>query len=183
MGLTSIRPERVVGLDLSTNTIAFSLFVNGKLERYGELNMYGEPLYRNYLANHFARFLRDELKPDLVAYESAVFMQSKKTVITLSYAFGAVVSSLMGRNTSVKELVAIEWQNFIKNKALTAAEKKAIKDANPGKTERIYKEMYREFRKERTIAWVKENLGVEVESNDVADAIAIGYTAVNKVFK
>jgi hypothetical protein len=46
---------------------------------------------------------------------------------------------------------------------------------SPGKSKSRYTNHYREFRKERTKEWVALNTGVMVESDNVSDAIAIGW--------
>lgn len=178
MALSQPKPERVVGLDLSTEAIAYSLFVKGKLVKYGVLKMTGGTVKRNYLANRYGRVLGDMLKPDLIAYESAVYIQNKKTVITLAEFFGAVVSSMCGPNTIVRKFIPVEWQNWIGNKALTKAEKAKLNQA--AKSVSWNKNFQRDFRKQRTMDWVNEKFDLEIKDDDISDAIAIGHTAVTK---
>lgn len=180
MALSQPKPKRIVGLDLSTKSIAFCLFVDGELEKYGELDLLGGPIQRLYQANRYARYLGEMLKPDLIAYESAVYIQNKKTVITLALSYGAVVSSMSRPHTEVREFIPVEWQNYIGNKALTQAEKDEIKKAFPGKSVNWYKNAGRDFRKQRTMDWVNQKFNLEIKSDNISDAIGVGWTAVKK---
>lgn len=178
MGFKKQTNSRVIGLDLSTNAIAFSLFVDGKLVYWGKLNMTGPAHLRNMQANRYARWMKDFLQPDLIVYESAVYIQNKKTVIALAYAFGAVVSSLTGPDTEVKQLTPTEWQAAIGNGPLTKAEKLEIRKATPDKSEVWYKDAGRQFRKQRTRKWVEKTYGIDIDDDDVTDAISIGHVGM-----
>jgi Holliday junction resolvasome RuvABC endonuclease subunit len=165
---------------MSTEAVAFSLFVGGKLKKYGTLKMTGGVQKRNYQANRFGTQLGKMLEPDLIAYESAVYIQNKRTVITLAEFFGAVVSSMSGPTTQVRKFIPVEWQNWIGNKALTKAEKEQIKKQTPGKSVSWYKNAGRELRKQRTMDWVNNKFNLDIDDDDISDAIAIGWTATTK---
>jgi hypothetical protein len=62
---------------------------------------------------------------------------------------------------------------------LNKEEKAALKKETPGKSESWYKNKEREFRKNRTIRLVNIEFMTNVDDNDVADAIAIGWYATN----
>jgi hypothetical protein len=69
---------------------------------------------------------------------------------------------------------------LIGNKKLTKEEKLKIKQDNPGDHSfSWYKQKEREFRKERTIRWVNINFDTNIDDDDVADAVAIGWYASN----
>lgn len=172
--------DRILGLDLSTNSIAYSFFVRGKLVEYGEITMRGDTAHRNYLANQYGRELRRRLRPDFIMYESAVFMNSRKTVITLAEAYGSVVSSIAGPTTVVDSCVPVTWQSYIGNKALTKAEKTKIRMETPDKSASWYKEAERQYRKGRTMTWVENTFGVTAPTDNVSDAIAVGWYAQEK---
>ena len=170
-----------MGADCSTNTLAFGIFDDGKLVKWGEITFNGNTVFER-LADGQAKVsaLREQLDVDLVAIEGAVYVQNKKTVILLAYSFGAIISALVQSGARVVEVAPMTWQNAIGNKTLTRAEKDAIVDANPGKSKSWYSGAYRKFRKQRTADWVEKNLGPKIDNDNVTDAIALGWTAVNK---
>ena len=180
MVFKSDKYDRVLGLDLSTNSIAYSFFVKGELAEYGEIKMKGTTAQRNYQANQHGRILRQRLRPDFIMYESAVYMNSRKTVIALAEAYGSVVSSIAGPQTVVDSVVPVSWQSFIGNKALNKVEKTKIRMETPDKSASWYKEKERQFRKLRTIEWVYKTYGVSLNSDNVADAIGVGHYAKEK---
>ena len=170
------KPSRVLGLDLSTKSIAFSLFVDGKLSNWGEFDLRGDSWQRLQLASYYARVIAQKHTPELVAFEAAAYVNNRRTVISLAYVYGAVVSSAMpSPKTPVKEVTAMAWQNAIGNGKLSINEKKHIRDMSPGKSATWYKAAERGYRKQRTMDWVKTTLGVDVNSDNVGDAIAIGW--------
>jgi hypothetical protein len=81
---------------------------------------------------------------------------------------------------TVKEVHPITWQSYIGNKNFTLAEKKAIRDEFPGKSDNWYKGKIRERRKEKTIQFVR-SLGVNTTNDNVADATGIAYYAVKEL--
>lgn len=168
----------VLGVDASTNSFAFCLFgVEGPI-RWGELTFNGENVFERL--SHGQRnvyAVREYLKSDLVVFESAVFVQNKKTVIQLAYAFGAVVSALLTDGTKVEEIAPLAWQNAIGNKPLNKAEKDFIITQFPGKSKSWYQNKNREVRKGRTMKWCEDTYGIRVKSDNVSDAIAIASVA------
>ena len=165
--------NRVVGLDLSTNAIAYSLFVDGKLTEWGRWELKGDTDIRLKQASRVARNLGLRLKPDKLVYEAAAYVNNRKTVITLAMFYGAIVSSIALDHTVIKSVPAITWQNAIGNKSLTKAEKAHLRIMTPDKSAVWYKNKEREFRKQRTIQWVEKHHGVVLTDDDVADAIAL----------
>lgn len=172
---------RVMGADCSTNSFAFSIFDNGELVQFGEVNFYGNTVFERLAdGQDKVRALKDKLDVDYVAIESAVFVQNKKTVILLAYSFGAIIAALINAGARVVEVAPMTWQNYIGNKVLTKAEKAGIMNETPGKSKSWYSNAFREFRKNRTRKWVEDRFGYEIDSDNVTDAIALGWVAANK---
>ncbi len=180
--LTKVKAvESVLGIDASTNSVAWCLFDKTGPVKWGEITFTGQ--------NTFERLSDGQKKvaatiahidSDLIVFESAIFVQNKKTVVLLAYAFGAIVSALMGSGTKVEEIPPITWQNAIGNKALTKTEKEAIKKQYPNKSTSWYSNKFREFRKQRTMDWVENKFGIKVPNDNVSDAIAIASVGFNK---
>lgn len=186
MGVTKALTKKknvttVLGVDCSTQSFAFcKVDKNGPI-RWGEINFKGGSVFERlaYGQKAVAAF-KQYLEADLVVFEGAIYVQNKKTVILLAYAFGAVISALINDGATVEEISPMEWQNAIGNKVLTKAEKDKIIAENPGKSAAWYKDTNRKFRKQRTMDWVKDTYGIDVESDNVSDAIALAHVAFNK---
>ena len=173
-----------MGIDVSTNSFAWCLYEHGKPVAWGETKFTGKNVFERLAdGQNKVRAMRETIKAEKVVFESAVYVQNKKTVITMAYAFGAIIAALLDAGATVDEITPMEWQNAIGNKTLTKAEKEAIQKANPGKSDAWYKAEYRETRKRRTMAWVDATYGIVVDSDNVSDAIAIGHVAYGKFGK
>lgn len=166
----------VLGVDASTQSLAFCVYGKDGPEKWGEIKFKGNTVFeRLAYGQRHVNAMKEHLKADLIVFESAIYVQNKKTVILLAYAFGALVSALMDKGTEIEEVSPIQWQNFIGNKALTKAEKEAIVNAHPGKSKSWYANTNRNFRKQRTIDWVLREFGISVESDNVSDAIGVAH--------
>ena len=54
-----------------------------------------------------------------------------------------------------------------------------MRKLNPNKSESWYKQNEREVRKQKTINFVNINYDLEINDNDIADAIGIGHYSLN----
>ena len=169
-------PRRIMGADCSTQSFAFSIFQDGELESWGEIHFAGAtPFHRLADAQRKIRAFKDQFSVDMVYIESAVYVQNKKTVILLAYAFGAIMAALIDNGAAdVEQVSPLEWQRAIGNPPLTKAEKEVINKANPDRSKSWLSNAYREFRKDRTRQWVNNKFGTSIQSDNVTDAIAIG---------
>ena len=73
----------------------------------------------------------------------------------------------------------IAWQSYIGNGKLTKDAKILMRKLNPNKSESWYKQNEREVRKQKTINFVNINYDLEINDNDIADAIGIGHYSLN----
>ena len=176
------RPDSFCAIDASTNSLAFAYFKNGELDSYGKIKYFGSDIYEKIVDTahktrvFFQRF--DHL--DYIVIEQVIYLNSPKTAANLAMSHGALVASaaLTGVN-HIASVSPMQWQNWVGNKRLTAAEKESIRNANPNKSESWYKSQERLFRKQRTIKYVNEKFNIHVDDDDVADAIAIGSWALD----
>lgn len=172
--------NKVLGIDASTNSIAFCLMHDEKPIKWGEVFFHGSSVYERILdAKRKVRAIRERLDYDTICIEAAVSVKSVATGLKMAYMFGAIMGELMYDDTKVIEVHPLKWQGFIKNPNFTKAEKEAIKKEFPGKTESWYKTKVRELRKQKTIDFVK-TLGIETESDNVADSVAIAWWGINE---
>jgi len=172
------KPSTVLGVDASTNSFAFCLMDKDGPIRWGEIKFKGNTVFERlaYGQRQIAK-MKEHLNADLVVFESAIYVQNKKTVILLAYAFGAVISALINNGAKIEEVSPLQWQNFLGNKALTKIEKQKIKDENPGKSASWYSDRNRKFRKQRTMDWARDTYGIVVDSDNVSDAIGVAHYA------
>lgn len=174
----------VLGIDASTNSIAFCLFSNGKPTKWGKIELKGSDIFEKILdAKAKMHAMLDELKSDYIAIEGAVLVRSPDAVIKLSYVYGTVISELMTTGSKVTTVSPTSWQSKIGNKNPTKAEKEAIRLKNPGYADSWYKNQLRNMRKQRTCDWAQQQFNIKVTDYDVADSIGIAYYASEELTK
>jgi len=175
-------PKNILAIDASTNSMAFSVYRDSKLHKYGKINFHGNHVYEKAgdACKKLIPFLKD-FDIEAVVIESAIYTNSQKTAMNLALVQGAIIGSVQIYKTRpVVSCSPVAWQNWIGNKKLTKEEKLKIKQDNPGEHSfSWYKQKEREFRKQRTIRWVNINFDTKIDDDDVADAVAIGWYAIN----
>ncbi len=183
-------PNRIFAIDASTNSIAFAIFVEGKLETVGKLNFEGKNIYAKVQDAHrkVYAFLRHHLDwnqldnadaINAMVIEHTVFMNSPKTAADLALVQGAIIAAFGNWGIElIGKVSPITWQNFIGNKKLTKDEKFLLRKQNPGKSEAWYKGYERGIRKQRTIKFININYDKNIDDDDVADACGIGHWAL-----
>jgi len=186
-GLTS-KPNSFVSIDASTNSLAFAYFKNQELAKYGKVKYFGRDIYEKIVdTSHKTRaFFQQFDDLQYMVIEQPIFMNSPKTAANLSMSHGALVAAAALTGVEhISSVSPIVWQNWAGNKRLTTVEKEAIRDQFPMRTASWYKTQERQFRKQRTIKFVNIRFDLNVDDDDVADAIAIGAWSLsnwNKVF-
>ena len=179
--LKKTQANRVLGIDASTNSIAFCLMENDVPLKWGKINLTGNDIYEKiYDAKRKMGVMLDELKSDYIAVEGAILVRSPDAVIKLSYVYGVVIAELMASGSSVITISPSSWQAYIGNKNPTKDEKEAIRVKNPGYADSWYKNQLRNMRKQRTVDYFNKRYGLSITDFDVADAFGIAHYA-NKV--
>jgi Holliday junction resolvasome RuvABC endonuclease subunit len=173
-------PKTILAIDASTNSMAFSLFSERELIKYGKVNFHGNHVYERTgdATRKISQFLKD-FKIDAIVVESAIYTNSQNTAITLSLVQGAILgASQMFNKAPIVSCSPVSWQSWIGNGRLKKEEKLAIRDLyGHDKSYSFYKAREREMRKTRTINKVNIQFDLEVNDDDVADSIAIGWYA------
>jgi hypothetical protein len=173
--------HKVLGIDASTNSLAFCLMNEKTPIKWGEIQFDGSDVYERILdAKRKIKSFKNELDTDFVVIEAAISVKSVATGMKMAYVFGAIMGELLSDNVEVVEVHPITWQSYLGNKNYTKAEKEAIKLEFPGKSDNWIKGKIRERRKQRTIDFVR-TLGIKTESDNVADAAGIAWYAVNEI--
>jgi Holliday junction resolvasome RuvABC endonuclease subunit len=179
--LVKPRGAKVLGIDASTNSLAFCLMNGKEPVKWGEIAFEGSDVYERILdAKRKIKSFKNQLDTDFVVIEAAISVKSVHTGMKMAYVFGAIMGELLSDNVEVVEVHPITWQSYLGNKNYTKAEKEAIKLEFPEKSDNWIKAKIRERRKQRTIDFVG-NLGVKTESDNVADAAGIAWYAVNEI--
>ena len=176
--LIKTKANRVLGIDASTNSIAFCLLENNKPIKWGKINLIGNDIYEKiYDAKCKTFAMIDELKSDYIAIEGAILVKSADAVIKLSYVYGVVIAELMSTGSSVITVSPSSWQAHIGNKNPTKWEKDKLRSENPGYADSWYKNKMREIRKQRTVDYFNKKYNLKLDDFDVADSFGIAYYA------
>ncbi len=174
--LVKTKANRVLGIDASTNSVAFCLMENNKPLKWGKIEFVGSDIYEKiYDAKVKTHAMLNELKSDYIAVEGAVLVRSPDAVIKLSYVYGVVIAELMSTGAKVITISPTAWQAHIGNKNPTKDEKAAIRLANPGYADSWYKNKMRNIRKQRTVDYFNNKYGLSLDDFDVADAFGIAH--------
>jgi Holliday junction resolvasome RuvABC endonuclease subunit len=176
--LVKTKAYRVLGIDASTNSIAFCLMENDTPLKWGKINLDGQDIYEKiYDAKKKMSLMLNELKADYIVVEGAVLVRSPDAVIKLSYVYGVVIAELMSTGAKVITISPTSWQAHIGNKNPTKDEKSAIRAANPGYADSWYKNQLRNMRKQRTADYFNTKYDLSINDFDVADSFGIAYYA------
>ena len=179
--LKKTQANRVLGIDASTNSIAFCLMENDLPLKWGKINLEGNDIYEKiYDAKIKMSVMLNELKSDYIVVEGAILVRSPDAVIKLSYVYGVVIAELMSTGAKVITISPTAWQAYIGNKNPTKDEKLAVRVKNPGYADSWYKTQLRNMRKQRTVDYFNSKYRLSLEDFDVADSFGIAHYA-NKV--
>jgi len=179
-------PKVIMAIDASTNSMAFSIFEEGELKKFGKINFHGKHVYEKAgdACKKLIPFLKD-FNIDAIVIESAIYTNSQKTAMNLALVQGAIIGSAQtSGNRAIASCSPVAWQNWIGNGKLKKEEKLAIRDLyGHDKSFSWYKQKEREFRKARTIKKINIQFDLNIEDDDVADSIAIGWYSSNNWHK
>jgi Holliday junction resolvasome RuvABC endonuclease subunit len=179
--LVKTKAHRVLGIDASTNSIAFCLMENDIPLKWGKIELVGQDIYEKiYDAKKKMSLMLEELKADYIVVEGAILVRSPDAVIKLSYVYGVVIAELMSTGAKVITISPTAWQAYIGNKNPTKDEKSAIRLKHPGYADSWYKNQIRNMRKQRTVDYFNNKYSLTVDDFDVADSFGIAHYA-NKV--
>jgi Holliday junction resolvasome RuvABC endonuclease subunit len=173
------RETTVMGIDSSTNSLAFAIITDGHLVKYGKIFFDGNSAY-DRLADSQDKLLvlKDQFDVDYIAVEKAILATSGVgTAIKMGMALGVVIACVLKDHTTVVEVPPISWQSYIGNKNYDKTKKAAVRNKYSDKSESWIKNKIREDRKQFTIDFFNDKYGIDNDDNDVGDAIGIAYYA------
>lgn len=178
--LSALNDRKILGIDASTQTLAFCLFYDGKPQQWGEIQYdHDKDLFvRLGSIEQRASVIAERFSDvDYVLIEAPVKMRNIRVAISLAYSYGIVAAKFAARGVRVRDVPPVAWQRFIGNKPFSRQEKAKLRTDNPGMSKSWYATQERKMRKQRTIDWVKETFDITVESDNVSDAISVAYYA------
>jgi Holliday junction resolvasome RuvABC endonuclease subunit len=181
LSLINSKPKTVCSIDASTNSLAFAIFEDKSLIRFGKISFTGRNTYEKVgdAAKKCLAFFK-QFNIDSIIIEHTVFINSPKTAADLALVQGAMLGSAQINGIKIAGSVnPITWQSFIGNTKLSAVEKQQLRKENSNKSESWYKGQEREIRKQKTIRYVSTYYNKSISDNDVADAIGIGHWAIH----
>lgn len=168
----------MIGIDCSTQSLAYAIFNNGKAESCGEVFFNGSDIYERLNdARRKTQALVDAgiLVGDYVGMEAAIGGKSPQVTIKLSYVYGAVLSVLMQNKMDVVTVAPITWQTYIGNPNLKKHEKEQLRADNPDRKDSWYQNQGRLLRKGRTLDFARQYFTIASDSDNVGDAVGIAY--------
>lgn len=175
---------KFLGMDTSSHSCAYALIdENGTLLKYGEFYFEGKSVYQRMTDALFkTEAMFDELDADYVCIEEAVRVVNIKTAITMAKFVGIVCSVLGKNNPTIIAIQPLVWQSYIGNPILKAEEKRKLLIKHKElKTKSQQQTFIRSFRKNRTIEWCKKTFGIDVDNDNISDAVAIAYYCSQKL--
>lgn len=181
--LAKTKAKRVIGIDCSTNSLAFAIFEDGRPLQCGEIQFDGADVFERLSdAGNKTKSLVDAgiLKGDFIAMEAAIFANNMQTAIKLAYVYGAVLRELMVVNIKVIQKAPISWQTAIGNPNLTKSEKDRIKNDNPGKKTSWYRNESRKIRKQRTLDIARQHFDISSGSDNIGDAVGVALACLDE---
>lgn len=180
LSLLSNKPKRLCTIDASTQSIAFAIFEDEQLKSYGKIRFDGT---RNYdkVADAAKKCVQlfKQFNIDAIVIEHTIYLNSPKTAADLALVQGAILGAAAQNKIKISGSInPIAWQTFIGNGKFTKEAKLAMRKEIPGKSDSWYKNHERDVRKQKTINFVNINYDLDINDNDVADAIGIGHYAI-----
>lgn len=176
--LTKHKAGRVIGIDCSTQSLAYAIFENNKPVLCGEVMFKGADIYERLNdARRKTQALVDSgvLVGDYIGMEAAIAAKSGAVTIKLSYVYGAVLGVLMQNKMEVNTVYPITWQTYIGNPNLKTAEKDKLREDNPDRKASWYQNEGRKMRKQRTLDFARQFFTIPSNSDNVGDAVGIAY--------
>ncbi|AOZ63698.1 RuvC-like resolvase [Rhodococcus phage Weasels2] len=173
---------RILSIDCSTNSFAYGVIVDDVVESYGEIYFVGSTL------NHRLKDARQKMEAflpdfqamdiDYIIFEEVVKVRSMKTYASMAKMFGVAISVLMEIGPQIILVEPLKWQEAIGVTSPRGRKRAEMVEGLPElKTKAQIDKYIREFRKQKIMDFVKETVGVETDSDNISDAIAIGLFA------
>lgn len=184
--LAKVKAKRVVGIDASTNSLAFAIFEGESPIKCGEVKFNGSTVFERLedaKKKTHGLVSAGVLRADYIAIESAIMVRNIQTAIDLAYVYGAIIGELMEFNPKVEKVAPISWQSHYGVPNLKKVERDQLRIDFPGKSKTWYQNKGREIRKQRILDRSRTYFDVADGSDNVGDAIGIAYYVSTKLIR
>jgi len=187
MKISNLKPKkpkarRVLGIDASTQSIAFTLYFNRRPVKWGKINLEGNDIYEKCGdAAAKTNALLEQLDIDYVAIEQAIYVLNRAIVIKLAYVYGAIIGTTMARGIPCTDVAPVTWMAHIGNNPLTKAQKATFNRKNKKQTKSWRQKELRRQRKQRTIDYFNKRYKMKLSDDDVADSAGVGLYAYEEL--
>jgi Holliday junction resolvasome RuvABC endonuclease subunit len=179
--VTKTKARRVMGIDCSTESLAFCIYQNRRPVKWGKIQFRGANVFERMLdARNKINMLREQFDVDFIAFEAAVSAGAKniQSLIKLAMVYGVCIAELMHQDTTVVTVAPITWQSYIGVPNLKTAEKEQLKADFPGLAKSTYLAKARKIRKQRIQDFARAKWDFWDESDeDVNDAHGLAFYA------
>ena len=155
----------LIGLDTSISSTGVSIYLNGELASYFSLNQTNKKLTSDEKFNEMSNLIFDVLcsyRPDIVVCELTSMTRNAVTQRNLTLLLGVVKGWCIFNDVSCHFFRASEWRSLVKDKDEKLPRKRVeLKEWSKNKTRLLYE--------------------IEVENDDISDAILIGRAYSNMI--
>lgn len=172
------KPTKVIGVDTSTKGFAYALIHDDELVEYDIFEFDGKSLAENLAQAREAGDYIASLDAEFALVEQVIYLNNRAVVIKLAYFAGTVLSCFAAAGMPFDDVVPINWQKHIGNPRFSKKEKADIKKEFPDKSASWLRNKRRDIRKQRTIDIVNERFGVDIEDDNIADAVGVAIYAL-----
>lgn len=187
VNLSKTKASRVMGIDCSTHSLAWTIFYNRRPIKWGKIIFNGADVFdriqdAGWKTRAFVEL--EGLNVDYIVFESAILakVQNADVTIKLAMVYGAVLAELKRKHTKVITVKPLEWQAFIGNPNFTKAEKDQMRRDFPGYSASWYNGKMRELRKQRTMDYFNKKWPhMNLTDNDVGDSAGLAYFGYYKL--
>ena len=155
----------LIGLDSSTTSSGFSIFENGELLSYFSIDNQNKKLTSEQKFDDMTRRVfekLDEHSPAIVVCELTSMTRNAVTQRTLTLLLGAIKGWCLSNNVHCHFFRASEWRKLVKDKDEKLPRKRVeLKQWSKDKTRLLF--------------------NIDVENDDISDAILIGQAYINMI--
>ncbi len=159
--------ERVLGIDHSSNSIAFTLVVDGKPEIWGKMLYHrkSDMCSKFRMIPTLLENILNVTKPTHICVEQSIVLQNPNTARVLATMNGGLICLIANSGFDVQEVPPSEWQNYHGNARIDSRQEKFKNMTAKEKT--IWKKSQIADKVTATWPWIKPN------DFDITDSMGI----------
>lgn len=175
---------RILSVDCSTNSFAYGVSEDGKIESYGEVYFVGTEVHKRCQdARRKVESILDQFKDiDYIVFEDVVKVVNIRSTISMAKVYGTVISVLLDLGAKLVMVEPLVWQSAIGVKSPAGQVRKDLIAGHPElKTKNQINKFIREYRKQKIMDFVEDKYGIKAPNDNVGDALAINSFAFERI--